>query len=87
MQNFRAIVLGLRDDCEKVRKVANETILRSFNLEDILNEYKDNPNHSISLVCNLKEAMLRTNNKELKQLIEEVIRELESKGKAVMRTN
>jgi len=34
-QNFRAIVLGLRDDDERVRKAACNTILNNFSVGEI----------------------------------------------------
>ena len=36
VQNFRALVLGLRDEDERVKKAASSTILGNFTCEDIV---------------------------------------------------
>jgi hypothetical protein len=59
VQNFRALVLGLRDEDERVKRAASATILGCFTPEDIVEEFKERENHAISLVCNLTE-ILRT---------------------------
>jgi len=38
-QNFRAIVLGLRDDDERVRRIACITVLNHFTVEEIISEF------------------------------------------------
>lgn len=59
VQNFRAIVLGLRDEEEMVRRVACETIMSKFRVEEVLEEYGAKESRSVSLICNLKELVSR----------------------------
>lgn len=74
VQNFRAIILGLRDEDERVRRMSSETILNNFSPEDIVSEYKGRKSHSISLICNLKEILnQKGQDKHLTTLIKTVL--------------
>jgi HEAT repeat protein len=54
VQNFRAVILGLRDEDDRVRRAASQAILGNFSVEEILEEYGGRENHSMSLLCNLR---------------------------------
>lgn len=58
IQNFRALILGLRDDDISVRKTASTVILNSFTPEDVASYYFKKPQQIPSLLCNLKDILL-----------------------------
>lgn len=53
VQNFRAVALGLRDADERVRRVAGDVILDSFELRDVLREF-GGASYYMGLTCNLR---------------------------------
>ena len=57
VQNFRALILGLRDEDPKVRKIANEMILKNFDSEAIVGHYSKKTNQTAALLCNLKDIL------------------------------
>jgi hypothetical protein len=65
-----------------VKRAASCTILGSFTVEDIVEEFKDRENHAISLVCNLTE-ILKTplKNEELKLFLMSLIKGLNEQRK------
>ena len=59
VQNFRAVVLGLRDGDANVRRVAGETIVDCFTVEEIVEEFggTGRRGYSMGLVCNLRDVV------------------------------
>lgn len=77
VQNFRALILGLRDEDERVRRAATSAILEEFTSEEIASHFKAKEHSSISLLCNLKDVLGKGRmRKELRELIKEVILKL-----------
>ena len=76
VQNFRAIVLGLRDPDPRVRKAASDSIVDTFRPEEIIEEF-GGQGSSLGLVCNLREILRGNPKAELVHLIEQVLRGLE----------
>ena len=72
VQNFRAVVLGLRDADERVRRVAGDVILDNFDVREVLNEF-GGASYSMGLVCNLKEMLRGCSRPELNIFIEQVL--------------
>lgn len=56
VQNFRAVVLGLRDTDERVRRVAGEVIVDCYEVREVLREFGGG-SYSMGLVCNLREVL------------------------------
>lgn len=77
VQNFRAMILGLRDSEEKVRRVAGDTILDHFMVEEIVEEFIGKSTYSLSLVCNLKEVIENTEREDLCEFLGEILVHLE----------
>jgi hypothetical protein len=57
VQNFRALILGIRDHHEKVRIQCTKSILEHFAIQDVINEYEDKKTQFISLVYNIKDLI------------------------------
>ena len=53
VQNFRAVVLGLRDFDERVRRAAGDAILDHFKAEEVIEEF-GGKSSSLGLACNLR---------------------------------
>lgn len=69
VQNFRAIIFGLRDQDDRVRKATSQAILHYFTKDDIMEEFNKKSGQIASLVCHLKDIALSysipTNMKQL----------------------
>jgi hypothetical protein len=72
VQNFRAVVLGLRDADERVRVVAGDVILDNFELRDVLREF-GGASYSMGLVCNLREVLTTCKRPELVGFIRQIL--------------
>ena len=86
VQNFRAIVLGLRDNDERVRRMAEETILDNFTADRVVEQFGGR--ESISLLVNLKEVQARQLGTKLKGMIEVILKGLRGgieQGKSCLR--
>lgn len=57
IQNFRALILGLRDDDSEVRQTTTNVILNSFSSEDVSHFYSSKLQQIPSLLCNLKDIL------------------------------
>lgn len=80
MQNFRAIVLGLRDSDERVRRVAGDVIVDCFELKDVLKEF-GGASYSMGLVCNLREVLETCTRCDLRNFMSQLLLSLEGKVK------
>jgi hypothetical protein len=71
IQNFRALLLGMRDLREKVRTSCCDSILDNFELEEIFNEYKGKSSQCISLIYNIKDLLAGNtlNNPQIKMFL------------------
>ena len=58
VQNFRALILGLRDEDQTVRKTTSEAILSNFSPEDVTIYYSKKTQQIGSLLCNLKDILM-----------------------------
>lgn len=58
VQNFRALILGLRDDDQIVRKTTSEVILANFKPDDVGIFYSKKRQQVASLLCNLKDILM-----------------------------
>lgn len=78
MQNFRALILGLRDEDSQVKKISADVILGEFSVEDIVSYYSMKANQAISLLCNLKDMLISGGyRKDIKAFLKELIYKLE----------
>lgn len=55
VQNFRAIIFGLRDSDERVRKATAHAILNNFTKQQILDEFQKKNNQIPQLLCHLRD--------------------------------
>lgn len=84
VQNFRAIIFGLRDSDDRVRRATAQAILNNFNKNDIIKEFKKRDNQIPQLICHLRDLVAGyTLPQGLKTMFEEVLVEFD-RGK---RTN
>ena len=58
VQNFRALILGLRDDDANVRKITSDVILENFTPDDVAIFYSKKRQQVASLLCNLKDILM-----------------------------
>lgn len=72
VQNFRAIVLGLRDADDRVRRVAGDVILDCYELREVLREF-GGASYSMGLVCNLREVLNSCKRPELTTFIKQIL--------------
>ncbi len=82
IQNFRALILGLRDDDAMVRQTTTTVILNSFSPEDVCSFYSTKHQQLPSLLCNLKDILSSGGmSPNMKNFIKESILLLERAGK------
>lgn len=67
VHNFRALLLGMRDINEKVRRECCSSILQNYNLHDIVHEYKEKSSQCVSLIYNIKDLLEGNNSRTLSQ--------------------
>jgi hypothetical protein len=77
VQNFRAIIFGLRDSDERVRKATAHAILNNFTKQQILEEFSRKDNQIPQLLCHLRDiAGSYTFPHALKSMFEELVGDL-----------